>query len=123
MQPTQGRWYPPTALEPAQAVGVGQRQEEVGAGVADVVQVLVIGGGVYVFDGMLQGVEVVVVVEGVDEETDEDVELGVDEEADEDVELGADEETDDDVEVGADDEMEYETGVSQGSVDSKVLAT
>ena len=60
MQPTQGSWYPPTALLPLHEVGVAQRQEEVGAGAHDVETVLDGGGGgLYVFDGM--GQEVVTV--------------------------------------------------------------
>ena len=60
LQPTQGSWYPPTALLPLQEVGVAQRQEEVGAGACDVETVLDGGGGgLYVFDGM--GQEVVTV--------------------------------------------------------------
>ena len=97
MQPTQGSWYPPTALLPLHEVGVAQRQEEVGAGAHDVETVLDGGGGgLYVFDGMEQ--EVVTV---------ERVEL----------ELYT-------VEMGVGVEEEEETGgASHGSVDSRSVET
>lgn len=97
MQPTQGSWYPPTALLPLQGVGVAQRQEEVGAGACDVEIVLDGGGGgLYVFDGMEQEV---VTVERVELEL-YTVEMGVGVEEDE--------------ETG---------GASHGSVDSRSVET
>ena len=106
LQPTQGSWYPPTALLPLQEVGVAQRQEEVGAGACDVETVLDGGGGgLYVFDGMGQEV---VTVERVELELyTVEVEL----------ELYT-------VETGVGVEEEEETGgASHGSVDSRSVET